>query len=165
MKNKILSVGAVVLMALLASVWGADILGKWIAKEPGRQGTGETAFSLYRQAMGETVFSFKVDGTKFIGTVSDPQGETAISEGTIIGDEISFIVIRSLDGKKVKLVYKGEVALNEIKFTREVQGGMGQPQEFIAKREFQRHGDIPVQKRIMPVEPPQDKRITIPPNK
>lgn len=134
MKNKIVSIGAVVLLALLASVWAADIRGKWFVQMLGRQGKTETTFN------------FRVDGTKLTGTVTDPQGETAISDGKINGDEISFVVIRSFGGKEMKLVYKGKVALNEIKFTREVQSGMGQPQEFVAKREFQRNGDVPLLK-------------------
>ncbi len=131
MKNKILSIGMVVLLALLASVWAADIFGRWIARIPNRQGTVET------------VFSFKADGTTLIGTVSDPKGEIAIKEGKINGDEISFVVIRSVGGSETKLVYKGKVAEDEIKFTREMQDGKGQPQEFIAKKEFQRNGDVP----------------------
>jgi hypothetical protein len=81
-----------------------------------------------------------------LGTVSNPQGETAISQGKINGDEISF-VIRNLGGNETKLVYKGKIAGDEIKFTREVQGG-GQRQEFIAKREFQRNGDVPLKKSL-----------------
>ena len=145
MKNKILLIGAVVLLTLLTSVWGADIIGDWIAQVPSRQGTVET------------VFTFRGHGTELTGTVSDPQGETAISEGKINGDEISFVVVSSLGGNEVKLVYKGKVSLNEIKFTREEQGGMGQPQEFIAKREFQRNGDVPGRTIWAPVEPPPNR--------
>ena len=76
--------------------------------------------------------------------MANAQGETAIREGKINGDEISFVVIRSVLGNEMKLVYTGKVALNEIKFMRAVDGGMGEPQEFIAKREFPRDGDIPV---------------------
>jgi hypothetical protein len=135
MKNKILLVMAVVLLPLLASVWAADIVGKWFAQVPGRQRTVQT------------VFTFRVDGTTLLGTVSNPQGETAISQGKINGDEISFVVIRSLGGNEMKLVYKGKVARDEIKFTRQLQGG-GQPQEFVAKREFQRNGDVPLMKQL-----------------
>jgi hypothetical protein len=130
-KRKTLSIGAVFLLPLLTSAWAADIIGKWFAQVPAGQGTVQT------------VFTFRMNGTNLLGTVSNPQGETAINEGKINGDEISFSVIRNLGGKEMQLVYKGKVAGDEIKFTREVQGG-GQPEEFIAKREFQRNGDIPV---------------------
>jgi hypothetical protein len=132
MKRIIFSIGAVVLTVLLASVCAADLAGKWIVKALGREGPVEI------------IFSFKTGEPDLTGTVSDSQGENAISEGKIDGDEISFAVIRSFGGGEVKLLYKGKVALNEIKFTREVQGVKGRPQEFVAKREFPRHGDVPI---------------------
>jgi hypothetical protein len=145
MKNRILAIGAVILLVLLAPVWAADINGNWIAQTPRGVGNPETV---------ETVFSFKVNGTKLTGTVSNPQGDTAISDGKINGDEISFVITRSSVGKETLLEYKGTVALNEIKFTCKERGGMEQPQKFIAKREFQRpYGDVPVFPKIKPVEP------------
>jgi hypothetical protein len=153
MKNKILLIGAVIVPALLASVWAADIFGNWIAHVPAC-GQADAPADLYPLLLGETVFSFKVSGAVLTGKVADPQGETAISEGKINGDEISFVVIRRVGGNERKLAYKGKVSLNEIKFTREIQGGTEQPQQFIAKREFQRDGDIPVRSISMPVEPP-----------
>jgi len=136
MKNKILSVG-IVLLNLVASLGAVDIKGRWIA---------------YLPAKAETIFSFKMEGTVLTGTVTNPQGEAAIRDGRIRGDEISFIVFRNFDGNKVKQLYKGKVVGDEIKFTCEMKGvvlgsglGGGQPQEFVAKREFQRNGDIPVQ--------------------
>jgi len=142
MKSKILSIGPFLMLALLTSAWAADILGNWIVK--GRS----------RQLNTETVFSFRVSGTELTGTVSGAEGETTIREGKINGDEISFVVIRSVLGNEMKLAYKGKVALGEIKFVRTVEGGTGKPQEFIAVREFPRDGDIPVQPtRIKPYQP------------
>jgi hypothetical protein len=127
-------------------------------------GAANSQVELWKR-LGETVFSFKVDGAKLTGIVSDPQGETAISEGKIDGDEISFVVMRSFGGNEVKLAYKGKVDLNEIKFTCEVQGAKGQRQEFVAKREFQRNnGFLPVRSRV-PLPPPWDpgeQKIRIP---
>jgi hypothetical protein len=143
MKSKILSIGAVVLLALLTSAWAADIFGNWIAQ--GALHESLRTQSNLTNAWVETVFSFKVNGTELTGTVADAEGNTAIREGKINGDEISFVVIHSVGGNEKKLAYKGQVSLNEIRFTVEVQGLKGQPLEFIAKREFPRHGDIPVQ--------------------
>ena len=153
MKNKAFFIAAI--MALSTSGWAADIVGNWIAHEPPtRHGTVAPDFFA---KLAETVFSFKVDGTKLTGTVSNPEGETTISEGRISGDEISFFVIRNFDGNAMKLVYKGKLELNEIKFTREVQGGMGQQQAFVAKREFQRNnGFVPV-RTMTPVQPAPPK--------
>ncbi len=153
MKSKILSIGAVVLLALQTSVWAADIFGNWIAQgtlHESLRAQSNLTKALF-EAMVETVFSFKVNGKELTGTVADAEGKTAIREGKINGDEISFVVIRSVGGNEKKLAYKGQVSLNEIRFAVEVQGLKGQPLEFIAKREFPRHGDIPVQPaRSMP---------------
>jgi hypothetical protein len=70
MKKKILLIGAIVFVALPTSVWATDIVGNWIVREPSPE-------------LAETVFSFKVDGSKLTGTVSNPEGETAISEGSV----------------------------------------------------------------------------------
>jgi hypothetical protein len=154
MTLKIPSVSAVALAALLASGWNANatanwiaqdydckslmelntanVTGKWVAQIPGRQGTTETTFTL------------KADGEKLTGAVSNPQGEDPISEGKITDGDISFVVAVSFGGNKMKLLYKGKVSGDEIKFTRQIQGdGMGGPppgsgsrrvQEFVAKR-------------------------------
>ncbi len=112
MKNKILLIGAVVFLAMMASAWAADVTGKWVAQVPGRQGTSENTFN------------FKVEGTNLSGTVTTQQGETAISEGRVSGDEISFVVVRKMGENEMKILWKGKVAGDEIKFTREFQGGM-----------------------------------------
>ncbi len=155
MKNRILPIGSILLLALMTSVWAADIMGKWIAKIPiqGSQGNIGTGFG--SSGIGETIFSFKANGTILAGTVTSSQGEIPISEGKINGDEISFVVIRSFGGSETKLIYEGKVGLNEILFKCKTQAGpgTGQRYEFIAKREFPRHGDIPVQKDVAPRTP------------
>jgi len=116
MRFKILSIGAVLLTILVASAWAADVTGKWTAQVPGRQGTTETTFN------------FKVEGEELTGTVSSPRGDTAITDGKISGDEISFAVPLSFGDNEIKLLYKGKVSGDEIKFTREMErGAMGGP--------------------------------------
>ena len=110
--------GILVLPAL-----AADIDGKWVAQVPGRDGQTR-----------ESTFTFKAEGDKLTGTVSNPRGEVPISEGKISGDEISFVVTLSFGGNEVRLLHKGKVAGNEIKFTRQREGGQGRTQEFVAKR-------------------------------
>jgi len=112
MKNKILLIGAVLALVLLSSAWAADVTGKWVAQVQGMQGTSETTFN------------FKVNGTALTGTMSSPRGEYEISEGKVSGDEISFVIVRTFGENEVKILYKGTVAGDEIKFTREFQGGM-----------------------------------------
>jgi hypothetical protein len=148
MKSKVFSIGVFLLLVLLPSSWAADILGNWIARYVPTPEAANSQVEPWKW-LGETVFSFDVDGTKLTGTVSDPQGTTAIREGQIDGDEISFVVMSSFGGNEVKLAYKGKVDLNEIQFTREIQGARGQRQEFVAKREFQRNnGFLPIRSRL-----------------
>jgi hypothetical protein len=66
MKIKVLS--AVALLASVTALWAADSAGKWFARIP-NPGTVLERFVL------QTVFTFRVDGTELLGTVSYPFGE------------------------------------------------------------------------------------------
>jgi hypothetical protein len=143
MKVKILLIAAVVLLALTAA-YAADATGKWVAETQGRNGPTQTTFT------------FKVDGAKLTGTMQGAQGDPIeITEGKVDGDNISFVVVRSMGGNEMKMTYKGKVAGDEIKMTREFQmpagmggpgggpgggagggmgGGRGGPTEIVAKR-------------------------------
>lgn len=117
MRNKMLFVGAIMLLALVGSALAADVAGKWVSESQGRQGQGPT----------QTTYTFKVEGTTLTGTVSGRQGDTEISDGKVNGDDISFTVIRKMGEMEMKMLYKGKVAGDEIKFTMEMEGGMGGP--------------------------------------
>ena len=103
--------------------FAADVSGKWVAQVAGRNG----------QTM-ETTFNFKVAGDKLTGTITNPRGETEISDGKVEGDTISFTRAVSFNGNDMKFLYKGKVSGDEIKFTMEREGGEGTPREFTAKR-------------------------------
>jgi len=126
MKIKILSIAAVVMLALVASAVAADATGKWVAQQQGRNGTTETTFEL------------KADGAKLTGSVTMPGmmgGEPTkveIKDGKIDGDNISFVVVRMVgpnQDMEMKSTYKGKVAGDEITFTveRAPMPGMGGP--------------------------------------
>lgn len=119
MKSKFLFAAAASLL-LAVSSFAADISGKWAAEMQGPQGTMTTTFT------------FKAEGEKLTGTVSGRGGDTAITDGVIKGDEVSFNVTRTMNGNEMKMAYKGKVAGDEIKMTRTV--GERPPQEFTAKR-------------------------------
>lgn len=110
--------GALALLALAA--FAADVDGKWQAETPGRGG----------QTMVQT-FTLKADGDKLTGTVSNPMGETEISDGKVNGDEISFAVVRRMGEREMKMNYTGKVSGDEIKFKVETPRGA---REFTAKR-------------------------------
>ncbi len=90
------------ILFLLASVWAAaDLNGKWKAEFATPDGTQRV-----------NTFTFKVDGGKLTGTVAGSQDETAIQNGKINGDEISFTAERPFG----TFTYSGKVTGGEIKF-------------------------------------------------
>jgi hypothetical protein len=115
MTSKIILIGAMVLL-VVASAWAADVTGKWTATMPGTQGQGDSTVTLV----------FKAEGSKLTGTLNNSQmpGEVALSEGKINGDDISFTIVRKFGESEMKIVWKGKVSGNEIRFTREVEGGI-----------------------------------------
>jgi hypothetical protein len=94
----------------------ADVSGKWTGQVTSR-GEATTA-----------TFTFKVDGEKLTGTMTSSQGEVALQEGKVSGDQLSF----TTTGGNAKIVFQGTVAGNEIKMTRTREGG--QSREFTLKR-------------------------------
>jgi hypothetical protein len=120
--RKLMSTGFLLGLLSLTAL-AADVTGKWTAQVPGRGGQTR-----------EQTFNLKADGNTLTGTVSGRQGDVAISEGKIDGDQISFTQTMEFNGNTMKLVYKGTVSGDEIKFTRQRDGGEGQAQQFTAKR-------------------------------
>ena len=122
MKSTVAGLALIAILVFAVVVCAADVSGKWTAQVPGRDGQTR-----------ETTFVFKVDGEKLSGTVSGRQGDTPFSDGTVKGDEISFVVTMSFGGNDIKMTYKGKISGDEIKMTRTREGG-DQSQEFTAKR-------------------------------
>jgi hypothetical protein len=78
-------------MVCLAAV--TDLSGKWTATIKGQDGSD---FQLN--------YLFKIDGNKLTGTVTSPQGEIPITDGTVNGSDFSFTV--SVNGSDIKNVGK-----------------------------------------------------------
>ncbi|MEP7342026.1 MAG: hypothetical protein ABI977_30120 [Acidobacteriota bacterium] len=115
---------AFVFAALTLAMAAADVSGKWVAQVPGRDGQTN-----------ETTINLKAEGEKLTGTISGRQGDTAISDGKVSGDTVSFVVTREIQGNTIKMVYKGKVSGDEISFTRTFEGGGDRPPvQFTAKR-------------------------------
>jgi len=123
MKKRTLFLSVCFVFAALTLAWAADVSGKWTAQVPGRGGQTR-----------EQTFTLKAEGTKLTGSVSGMQGDTPISDGKIDGDNISFVTVVKFNDNEFKLVYKGKVSGDEIKFTRTREGGDQPGQEFTAKR-------------------------------
>lgn len=98
----------------------ADVTGKWTAAIDTQIGVQNYTYEL------------KVEGEKLTGRAKSQFGDTAISEGMVKGDAISFVEILDFQGQALRITYTGKVAGDEIKFTRKV--GDVATEEFVAKR-------------------------------
>jgi hypothetical protein len=114
MKNRMFLIKAAILMVFIVSAWAADVAGKWIAQAPSGQGTSEITLI------------FKVDGATLTGTLDNSlmPGAIEIKDGKIQDNDISFHVLRAFGENEMKVVWKGKVSGDEIRFTREIEGGM-----------------------------------------
>jgi hypothetical protein len=99
--NKLLSVlGA---LALAASMYAADITGKWTGKMETPNGSRDVNMA------------FKAEGATLTGSVSGRNGDTPIENGKIDGDNISFTVTRKFNDMEIKMNYTGKVSGDSIK--------------------------------------------------
>ena len=99
-------------------------------------GTWKSSFTNQDGQVRESTFKLKAEGEKLTGTVSGRQNETAIEEGKIKGDEISFQVTREFNGNKVVTKYSGKVSGDTIKGKSESQrDGQPRTRDWLAKKE------------------------------
>jgi opacity protein-like surface antigen len=112
----------VLVLALVLAIpaVAADIAGKWTASFDTQIGVQNYTYT------------FKVDGAKLTGTAESQFGKSEIAEGTVKGDEISFVENLDFQGNALKITYKGKISGDEIKFTRNVADMV--TEEFVAKR-------------------------------
>ena len=82
-------------------------------------------------------FSFKVDGEQLTGRAKSAfaNADTEITEGVVKGDDITFVENLVYQGMPLRIVYKGKISIDEIKFTRNVAEIADEP--FVAKRSKQ----------------------------
>lgn len=123
MKHRTVIFAAVVVLAAITAALAASVDGKWVAQVPGRGGQTR-----------EVTFTFKAEGEKLTGTVSGAQGDMAISDGTVKGDDISFTQTVEVQGNSIKVIYTGKVSGDEMKMTRKRDGSDQPATEFTAKR-------------------------------
>ena len=117
--GKLILVAAALFLAAIP-VFGADATGKWTASFETQIGTQNYTYD------------FKVEGGKLTGTAKSQFGESAIAEGVVKGDEISFVENLDFQGQALRVVYKGKISGDEIKFTRNVADIA--TEELVAKR-------------------------------
>jgi len=119
--NKTL-IGAVIAVAMAAAAFAADVTGTWTA-------TFDTQVGAQKYT-----YTFKVDGNKLTGKAkSELAGtESEIAEGTVNGDDISFVENLNFQDMPLRIVYKGKIAGDDLKLTRTILDMF--TEEAVAKR-------------------------------
>ena len=80
--------------------------------------------------------TLKADGGTLTGSVAGGRGgEMPIEEGTISGSTLKFKTKQQGRGGQMTLSWTGTLKGDEIAFSRVVEGGQGQAQEFVVKRQ------------------------------
>ena len=120
MKPARLSMLATAAAFLAATAYAQTLAGTWTA-------SFETQIGVQSYT-----FEFAIDGTTVTGTASSANGENEISEGTIEGNDISFVENMNYQGMPLRIVYTGTLEGDEIRFTRDVAGLA--MEEFVARR-------------------------------
>jgi hypothetical protein len=121
--TRTLLIVSVMLLCIIPAI-AADISGKWV-----------TAIQTGIGVMNYT-FEFKVEGEKLTGravmSMEGGSSESAITEGSVKGDQISFVETLKVQGQELRSEYKGKISGDEIRCSRQV-GSYG-TEEFIVKR-------------------------------
>jgi hypothetical protein len=120
MKLRSILVMTTLVAGMTLAALAADVSGQWA--------------STFTTQIGEQhyTYTFKVDGDKLTGTAKNDNGTTEITDGSIKGDDISFVENIDMMGNKIAITYTGKVSGDEIKFTRKV--GDFATEELTAKR-------------------------------
>ncbi len=84
----------------------------------------------------EQTLKLKQDGEKLTGTISRQDNETAIEEGKVSGDTVTFKVTREFNGNKIVFSYEGKLKDDAIKGTTKFErNGEAQSRDWEAKRQ------------------------------
>jgi len=103
----------------------ADPTGTWKWSSTGQNGQTR-----------ESTLTLKLEGDKLTGALTGRNGDTAIANATVKGDEISFEVTREFNGNKMTSTYKGKLSGDSIKGKIEsTRDGQAQSRDWDAKRE------------------------------
>ena len=126
MTKKLLFVVTMALVFAFAAA-AADLTGKWVAEQPGRNGGPPR----------QVTFVFKADGSKLTGTMTGGGGRGGaptpieITDGKVEGDNVSFTVKRETQNGPMETKYKGTISGDELKLKFTM---MDQERELTAKR-------------------------------
>ena len=109
------------LVGVACLAYAADVSGKWTTSFDTQVGKQEYAYE------------FKVQGATLTGTAKGNLiTDSALSDGKVDGNKISFVEKGSYMGMPLTFNYSGEIVGDEIHFKRELMGFPAE--EFVAKR-------------------------------
>ncbi len=130
MTKKLLFV-TTILLAIAFAASAADVSGKWVYEQAGRQGGNPVKVTL----------TLKAEGGKLTGSESRPGRdgnamESAITDGKIDGNNVSFKTSRQMGGNTMTSEFTGTLSGDELKLTIQRPGRDGnmQKSEVVAKR-------------------------------
>lgn len=120
-RRQLFAVVALVLIALASPVLAADITGKWTASFDTQVG------------MQNYTYEFVVKDGTLTGTAKSGNGESALQNGKVDGDNVTFVENLKFQGMDIRIEYSGKItSAEEINFTRKV--GDFATEQFVAKR-------------------------------
>jgi hypothetical protein len=120
MRNRNIAMIAALALLAVATAFAADVTGTWTASFDTQVGVQNYTYT------------FKVDGGKLTGSAKSNLGEGAITNGTVNGDDISFVENLNYQDMPLQITYKGKISGDQIKFTRTVIEGTNE--DLVAKR-------------------------------
>lgn len=115
---------AVLGLVLAARAGAANVAGEWKAEFDTQIGVQKYTYTLRQEGD-------KITG-KANSDIAGEKREVELKECKLEGDTITFVEIFDFQGNQVRIEYKGQVAGDEIKFTRNV--GEFATEELVAKR-------------------------------
>jgi hypothetical protein len=111
-------------LAFGAFVIAQSVDGKWAGEVQGGRGPQQVTLTL------------KADGGKLTGTVTGGRGgDVPIADGTIEKTALKFKTTQQGRGGQVTFSWSGTLKGDEIAMSRMAEGGQGQNQEFVLKRQ------------------------------
>src|SRR6187455_953021 len=87
----------VLALATTASARAADITGKWTA-------TFDTQIGVQNYT-----YEFDVKDGKLTGKAKSTNGESALAEGKVDGDKVSFVENLNFQGNEIRITYSGTI--------------------------------------------------------
>lgn len=113
-----------ILIALAVPALAADIEGQWKAEF-------DTQIGIQKYT-----YEFTADGDHLVGKAtyehSMGRGTVDLRDIKVTGNDITFVELQSIDGQELRIDYRGKVAGDEIKLTRQVADVA--TEELVAKR-------------------------------